>query len=280
MAHPLIRRLVFWILTALSLYVAICAAMWLFQARLIFLPGGGDWDESPADLGLAFTELRLPVDDGATIHAWHVPHADARGTVLFCHGNAGTLRGRLGLVEALHRRGLASLFFDYRGYGKSDGSPSERNTYADCDAAWTWLTTTGGVPPERIVLWGRSLGGAVAVECASRRPVAALVVESSFSSLVDAAAHHYPWAPVRLLLRHRFDAASRIPSIDVPKLFAIFDDDRVVPPHLGRRLVDVAREPKTLLTLTGDHDTALVHAVEARTPLTRFLDAVLPPIAK
>lgn len=274
------RRLLIWLLTALALYVALCALLWLFQARLIFLPGGGNWDDSPADAGLSFRELRLPVERGETIHAWHVPHPNARATVLFCHGNAGTLRGRIGLVEAMHRLGFASLFFDYRGYGKSDGSPSERNTYADCDAAWRWLTTEGNVPPERIVLWGRSLGGAVAVECASRRRVAALVVESSFSSLVDAAAHHYPWAPVRLLLRHRFDAAARVGSIDAPKLFAIFDDDRVVPPRFGRRLFDAAAEPKTLLALPGDHDSALVYTVDARARLDRFLNAALTAPAK
>lgn len=263
--------------TAILTYLVICIVIASLQARLIYFPSKDYWG-TPTDLGLPFADLSLITDDGITIAAWHVPHPHDSGTVLFCHANAGNMGDRLYSVKAFHDLGYSVLIFDYRGYGRSQGKPTEEGTYRDAQAAWRYLVETRGTPPERIVLFGRSLGGAVAIDLAARRKPGALVVESSFTNLVDVGKRHYPLLPVGLLCRYRYDSIKKVPNITCPKLFIHADDDELVPLANGRRLFDAAAQPKHFIQTPGGHnDGGFEHSQAYTDMLKRWLDESLTP---
>jgi fermentation-respiration switch protein FrsA (DUF1100 family) len=245
------------------------------QGRLIYFPSRG-YAATPADVGLAFEDLTLTTSDGVGIAAWYVPCEAAKGTLIFAHGNGGNIADRLHAVKLLHGMGMNVLIFDYRGYGRSEGRPTESGTYEDAAAAWRYLTENRGQSPERIVLFGESLGGAVAIETARRYRPAALVVESTFTSLVDVGRLHYPLLPVRLLLRYRYDSIDKVGAITCPKLFIHGRDDTLVPLDNARRLFEAAAKPKQFLETPGDHNEAgFTYAPEYTQRLAVFLDAVL-----
>ena len=235
-------------------YVAVCVILYVAQPWFVFFPSR-EYGFTPTDIGLAFDDLTLTTSDGLAIAAWYVPHPAATGTVLFCHGNAGNMSDRLVTIQALHALGYNVLIFDYRGYGRSQGSPDEEGTYLDAQAAWRYLTQTLGESPQRVVVAGRSLGGAVAIELATRHQPAALVVESSFTRFVDVARVHYRWVPVRILARYSYDSAAKVAGLSCPKLFLHATGDEVVPIELGRRLYGAAAGPKRFIETPGDHNS-------------------------
>lgn len=242
-------------LVALGTYLLVCVLITALQSKLIYFPMRG-YPITPADVGLAFEDLRLETADGVRIAAWYVAHSDARGSVIFHHGNAGNMSDRLHSLQVLHRMRLNVLMYDYRGYGASEGSPSEEGTYLDADAVWNYLTETRGEPVERIVSFGRSLGGAVAIESARRHPPAALVVESSFTSLEDIGRLHYRLLPVRWMLTYRYDSIRKVGDITCPKLFLHGTEDTLIPIDNGRALFDAAAEPKQFIETPGGHNDA------------------------
>ena len=211
----------------------------------------GNW----APRGIAVEDAWFTAADGTKIHGWYVPHAQPRAVVLFCHGNAGNITHRADVIRELHDRvGARVLVFDYRGYGKSEGKPDEPGVLADARAARTWLAQKAGVAEKRIVLMGESLGGAVAVDLAADG-ARALILENTFSSMPDVAAHHYPWLPVRLLMRTRFNSAAKIRSYHGPLFQSHGDRDSIVPLKFAKRLFDAANEPKHFLLVKGaDHN--------------------------
>jgi fermentation-respiration switch protein FrsA (DUF1100 family) len=197
--------------------------------------------------------------------------------VLFLHGNAGNIAGRAEFLRGLHALDLSVLALDYRGYGRSEGSPTEAGVVADGRAARAWLAGKTGIREQDLVLWGESLGCGVAVELATEG-ARGLVLENAFTSLPDVAAHHYSWAPVRLLMRNRLRAIEKIGQFKGPLLQAHGDSDTVIPYELGRRLFEEANEPKEFVSIAnGDHnDPRSTRFWEAA---DRFLDR-LPPITK
>lgn len=267
-----LRRLGF--IAALT-YVAVCLAVYVFQGRMIYFPTAA-YERTPADVGLDYDTVILTADDGVRITAWYVPADGAMGTVLFCHGNAGNLSDRLTTLRLLNLLGCNVLALDYRGYGTSEGKPDEQGTYLDAEAAWRYLVQEAGHSPERVVLLGRSLGGAVAVELATRHQPAALVVESSFTSLADVGQIHYPLLPVRPLCRFRYDSARKVPDIACPKLFIHSTDDELIPLEVGRRLYEAAAEPKQFLETPGGHNTGgFTYSPEYTRMLGAFLGEAL-----
>lgn len=239
-------------------YLALVLYAYFNQANMLYLPDlpGGRSEATPADAGLVYESVTLTTEDGLKLDAWYVPAPDARGVVLFCHGNAGNITHRLTTLTLLHELGLASLIFDYRGYGLSEGQPSEAGTYRDAEAAWQYLRQRGHAADDIIVM-GRSLGAAVATELAQRHAARALVLESAFTSVPDTAAEHYPFLPVRWLSRFQYDTLRRLPSIHVPVLIVHSRDDEIIPYHHGRRLFEAANEPKEFLELRGGHNDAI-----------------------
>lgn len=265
------------IFLALS-YLALAAALFFLQSGMLYLPDtpGRALEATPADRGLEFEPLSIPTRDGETLDGWFIPAGEARGTLLFFHGNAGNISHRLDSVGLFHRLGLNVLIFDYRGYGRSSGKPSEAGLYRDAEAAWRYLTGERATPADEIVLFGRSLGGAVAVWLAGRVRPAGLIVESSFTSVPDMGAEIYPWLPVRLLARNRFDSRARIGGVKVPVLIIHSRQDEIIPFRHGRRLFEAAAEPKQFLEIAGGHnDGFYVSGEKYREGISEFLDGVL-----
>ena len=238
---------------AVVAYCAVVLLVWSQQDRMIFLPDR-DVEGDPSDVGLEFHDAWFTTDDGLVLHGWFVPAPDAPFTVIFCHGNAGDVGDRLSTLEVLHELGLSVLIFDYRGYGNSEGEPDEAGLYSDAEAAWRHLVSIEGVPPREVVVWGRSLGGAVAAHLARTIDPAALIVESSFPSAIDVARRAYGWLPVDRLLRSRFDAAAALAGTGCPKLFLHSPDDEMIPYELGTRLYEAAASPKRRVDLRGGHN--------------------------
>ncbi len=222
-----------------------------FENAFIFFPiryPQGDW--SPA--GLAYEDVFFQAANGPRLHGWYVPHDQPRAVILYCHGNAGNITHRADVLRVLHNQVKVSVFiFDYRGYGRSEGKPSEAGLLADARAARAWLAKREGIGEKEIVLLGRSLGGAVAVDLAADQGARGLILESTFSSLPDLAAYHYRWLPVRYLLRTKFDSLSKIPRYRGPLLQSHGTADRIVPIRYGQRLFQAASEPKQFFTIAG-----------------------------
>lgn len=241
--------------------LALAALLWLLQPYLLFQPGiaGQSVDRTPAAAGLAYEDVRLRTADGVRIAGWYVAGPrEAAPVVLFLHGNAGNIGHRLESIEQFHRAGAAVLIVDYRGYGNSEGRPSERGTYADARAAWRWLTRERGVPPRRIVVFGRSLGGAVAARLAGETRPAGLIVEATFTSLPELAADLYPWLPARWLTRYAYDAARYLEEVECPVMVAHARADEIVPFAHARRLAAIRPPVVELVELDGGHNDAFL----------------------
>ena len=206
---------------------------------------------SPADVGLEFEELRFRAADGTRLHGWLVP-GGGKIAVLWFHGNAGNVGDRVELLRELHHELRVAVFIlEYRGYGGSEGRPSESGLYLDAEAALAALTRRLGMATESVALLGQSLGSAVAVELANRHPPAGVILESPFTSVPEMAKHHYPWLPVWPLLRSRYDSLSKIANVSAPVLVIHGEDDKIVPPEMGERVLAAAGGSKHLRLIPG-----------------------------
>ena len=262
---------------AAAVLVVVMVLAWLGQGSLVFFPDR-TMRGTPARVGLRFEDVRLRTADGVGLGAWWVEPERARGAVVIAHGNAGNISDRLDTVKLFAGLDLAVLAFDYRGYGSSDGSPSETGTYRDMEAAVAHLEGVRGFERGRSVYYGESLGGAVALATAVRLPPAALVLESTFTSVRAMAAVHYPFVPGFLATRVRYDSRARVRDLRCPLLVLHGPDDSIVPYRMGRELYDAAAGPKAFADLEGDHnDGGLVVSPAARAALRAFLEAHLPP---
>jgi fermentation-respiration switch protein FrsA (DUF1100 family) len=221
-------------------YLIVLLLLMIFEESFIFFPYKYDGSEYWQPPGLTYEDVFFEADDGTKLHGWYCPHESPRAVVLFAHGNAGNITHRADVVRRLQRLGLSVFLFDYRGYGRSEGRPDEDGILADARAARSKLAELAGVSARDIVLMGRSLGGAVAVDLAAEQGARGLVVESTFSSMGDVAAVHYPWLPVRLLLRTRLDSVGKIANYAGPLLQSHGELDGTIPYHLGRQLYDAS----------------------------------------
>jgi len=236
----------------LGVVVIVLTWIYCFQERMIYFPTQS-FVALPSDAGLAHEDVWLQTADGVRLHGWFVPCVESRGTVLFCHGNAGNISQRIETLVILNGLGFNVLIFDYRGYGRSQGRPSEQGTYLDGAAAWDHLLSVRGEPPERIVLLGRSLGGGIASWLAAYNSPAALILESTFTSVTDVGQRLYPFLP-RFLSRVRYDTLGRLGMVRCPLLVAHSPDDEVVSQDFGLRLYVAYKGSKRYLPLCGGHD--------------------------
>lgn len=260
--------------TVLVLFALGVILLWTGQRQLMYFPLADVM--SPAAAGLpSAIPVTFPTDDGLTLHGWWVPPA-ARATghtVLIFNGNAGNRSFRAQLADRLARHGIASLLMDYRGYGENPGAPSEDGLARDARGAREYLAGRPDVDPTRIVYFGESLGTGVAVRLASEHPPFALVLRSPFTSLADVGRQHYPWLPVRWMLRDRFDSLDRIGQVKCPVLVIAGDRDRMIPVALSDRLYAAAPSPKRMVTIEGaDHnDEALADGPRVIASVVAFL---------
>lgn len=252
-------------------YAGLCAFVYVAQPRLVFFPDTRI-GQTPADHGLAYEDVHMNTEDGETIHGWYVPAEGAAKHVLFLHGNAGNISHRPNTIAMLNRMEHAVLIVDYRGYGHSSGRPSEAGTYHDAAAAWDHLTVTRQVNPQDIVIYGRSLGGAIAVWLAAERDPAGLIIESTFSRMADMGVYHYPYLPARLLTRIRYDSVARIADVRCPVFSAHSRDDELVPFELGKALADAAPTLERFVVLNGGHNEAFFNG---GTEYQQLLDAFI-----
>ncbi len=244
-------------------YGLLVLLLWLMQDRLIYFPQLGKAAvATPAAVKLPFENVRITTADGETLAAWWVPVRAARpnGIVLLLHGNAGSVADRIAYLPHFNAMGYAVLLVDYRGYGASSGSPTEQGTYLDAHAAWRWLAEQQGARPADVVVVGESLGGAVAAELAARMQPRALILVSTFTSIGELGAGIYPWLPVRLISRYRYDTLAHLGGYRGPVLIAHSRDDEIVPYAHGERLYAAAAGSKTWLELRGGHNTGFLFA--------------------
>ena len=234
------------------------------ESDLVYFPEK-TLETSPEKYGMVYGTVQVPSTDSARLVCWIIPSADTSTLwLLYLHGNAGNM-AKQGYVEhyaQLHKLGFNILTVDYRGYGESSGRPTEQGLYDDARAGYEYLRSVQHVPGRRIVVYGYSLGSAVAVQLSSTVPTAGLIIEGAFTSITDVGAEHYPFIPVRWIVGDRFGSKARIGSITVPKLFVHARDDNTIPIRFGRALYDAAPEPKTFLEVQGGHENA--HTVDAR----------------
>ena len=245
----------------------------LIDRYFVFFPDREVFQD-PGDSGLDFEDVFFTAADGVRLHGWFVPGRDET-TLVWFHGNAGNIAHRVDNVAELHAKlGVSVFIFDYRGYGKSEGEVSEHGTYLDAEAALVYVRSRDGVAEDRLVLFGRSLGCAVAVETATRSEVYAVVLESPFTSLRAMARRHYPLlSPISLLIKTKYDCLAKIADIDAPLMVLHGDRDEVVPYEMGREIFEAANPPKRFYAIegAGHNDTYLVGGAAYYDALASFL---------
>ncbi len=242
---------------AAACYVFLLAITFLLQPRLMYFPITR-LQMIPTQVGLPYEDVNFDTRDGLRLHGWYIPAQGASHTVLFFHGNAGNISHRLESLAIFHRLGLNTFIIDYRGYGNSQGSPDEHGTYQDALAAWEHLRRQKQIKPGDIILFGRSLGGAVAAWLATQVNPRGLILESTFTSLPDLGADHYWFLPVRWLSRYHYDTQARLTALSVPVLIVHSRDDRIVSFHHAQNLYAAANPPKRFLELRGGHNEGFV----------------------
>lgn len=263
------------LLLVFSMYLLLSVVLYLAQNRMVFLanmPGRG-LVATPQDAGFTFEEIGLTNANGTWLHGWFVPAPESRGTVLFLHGNAGNISHRLDSIAIFRELGLSTLIFDYSGYGQSGGKPSEKNTYTDAQAAWDYLVNERGVKPQNIVIFGRSLGGAVASQLTINTRPGAVIIESCFTSAPDMAQRLYPFLPTRLLTRLEYPVIENVSNLSSPLLVVHSRQDEIIPFDMGETLYAATPEPKEFLELSGDHNGGfLMNRERYQDGLKSFLD--------
>jgi fermentation-respiration switch protein FrsA (DUF1100 family) len=265
------------LMTLVVAYLAVVLLVYFGQSRLIYFPEAvQEIRNTPKDIGLDYTSVNITTTDNETLHGWLMSVPDAKGTVLFFHGNAGNISHRINYLAMFKRLGYNTLLFDYRGYGQSSGVPSESGTYLDAQAAWHYLTETKGIAPARIILFGESLGGAVATWLAAREKPGLLALTSTFTSAPDLATAIYPFLPVRWMTRFHYNTLASLQSVTCPVFIAHSPQDEIVPFEHGQHLFQAASEPKQFLTLEGGHNIGFIFMQVAWIKsLGAFMDAHL-----
>jgi len=268
----MIRASVAALLIGLGVYALIVAYMFFNQRHLLYHPDVKRVD--PTTIGISGSEVTtITTPDGEKLVAWYAPAAAGRPTVLFLHGNAGSIAERPLRFQYYRQAGFGVLYLSWRGYGGSTGQPSEHGLLVDANAAYDWLTAKG-VSPDKLVLVGESLGSGVAVQLAASRPVAAVALEAPYTSMVDVARSHYGWLPVGLLLLDRFDSIDAIAKVRAPLIIFHGDADPIVPFALGKRLFEAAPGPKRFVAIPGGtHESIFEEATWAQ-EVAFFLAAV------
>jgi len=241
------------VLIGTGVYAGLTLLLSMTQSNLVYHPRKSV-DATPKQIGLPFKNITFPACDGTRLNGWWVPAADAKWIVLFCHGNTGNIGNRLEIINIIHRLGMSMFLFDYRGYGNSEGTPDEQGTYDDARAAFDWILKTQKCTPTDIIVFGRSLGGAVASHLASTVNPRALVLESSFTSITELGSRMHPFLPVRLMARYSYPTLEHVRKVQCPVLVVHSPEDNLVPYEHGRRLFDAVTGPKTFLEITGGHN--------------------------
>jgi len=227
--------------------------LYFMQPKFLYGPVG-EISYTPGELGLDFEKVIFRTDDGLQLNGWYIPADNSRFTMLFCHGNGGNMMHRLDSINIFHDLGLNCFIFDYRGYGNSQGKPSEEGTYTDAMAAYKWLIEEKGISTNDIIIFGRSLGGSIAAQLAGKIKVKALVIESTFTSYIAIGKKFYPYMPVRWFAGFSYQTINHIKEVHCPVMIIHSRDDEVIPFEFGLELYEAAKEPKDFVEILGSHN--------------------------
>ena len=230
------------------------------ERAAVFFPGR-EILATPDQVGLSYENIHFDTEDGVRLNGWLMKKADRAPTIIFIHGNAGNIGDRLEKILLFYRMGLNVFIFDYRGYGKSQGTPTEEGIYKDAKAAYDYLERRGDLDPTWFMAYGESLGGAVAIDLATKRKLTCLIADSTFTNAIDIAKRIYPFIP-SFLINIKLDSLSKVKTLDTPKLFIHSPEDEMIPYALGRRLYDEAKPPKEFLDIQGTHNEGLSYSQE------------------
>ena len=249
------------ILAIALFYIAAMIAIYFVQAVFIYAPQmpSRELEATPANISLVYEDLNLITADNENIHAWYIPAKEkTRKTLLFLHGNAGNISHRLETIKIYHQFGLNVFIFDYRGFGKSTGKPSEDGIYIDAKTAWQYLIEEKNLSAKDIIIAGRSLGGGVATELAKDVHPALLILESTFTSMTEVSGIHYPFMPTGLIVKHRYETISKLADIHCPVVFIHSKQDEVIPFEQSLRNFAAANEPKQFIEIHGGHGSGFL----------------------
>ncbi|NUM55950.1 MAG: alpha/beta hydrolase [Candidatus Hydrogenedentes bacterium] len=263
--HVLLRALVLFAVVVVVFYV-----VFFFAQQPLIYQSAREVTRTPGDFGWAFENIVMPVN-GETTTGWYLPMENARGTILLCHGNGGNVGSHLDVTRLFREMNFSVLIFDYGSYGESTGSPSEERVYADAKAMWDYLTKQRSLPPDSIIIWGQSFGGAAACDLASKVRPAALVLESTFTSMADAAFSNFPYFPADWFLRSHFRCIDKIGKVQSPVLIIHSIDDTQYPIAHGKALYARAPEPKHFIETRGDHYDTVPPKSRYRPQIESFL---------
>ena len=252
----------------------------MLEGIFVFQPSSWENRNWASLSGLPLEEVWLSVEESVTVFGWFVDAGPTKPVLLWCHGNAGNISHRLENIRELHQRGVSVLIFDYRGYGRSSGTPSEIGMYQDAFASYDYLIHQRRVSPGRIVIFGRSLGSCVAGEVAINRPSAGLIVEGAFPSIQAMADHHYLGLPARWFVDVEFDLTQKLTKLKIPLLVLHGEQDSIVPVHLGQQVFNAAHEPKRWYVVLGaDHnDVPFVGGEPYFQQVLNFIHSVVPQL--
>jgi len=269
---------VIWSITILAAgtYIVLCLVLFFVQAKLLFYPNipSRKLTAVPTDTGLDYESVSITTSDNIAIHGWFVKAQAAAGTLLFFHGNAGNISHRLDSIKIFHDLGLSVFIIDYRGYGRSEGEVSEAGTYLDAESAWNYLVQARKIPAQRIIVFGRSLGAAIAAHTAARFTPGGLILESAFTSVPDMAARLYPVFPVRLLSRFQYNTREKLQSVSCPVLIIHSPEDEIIPFENALQLYRAAAAPKELYKIRGSHNEGFLSSGRLyREGIKKFIDA-------
>lgn len=258
--HKLTKRIGLSVIRIVLLsYLGLMAFLFFFQSHFIYRPSK-EIIVTPAALRLKYENVSLVTADHYKLDGWFVPAENPKGTVLFCHSNAGNMSNYIDAVEVFNELGFNILLFDYRGYGLSEGKPTEQGTYLDAEAAWEFLVQSKKTDPLEIIIVGRSLGAAVAVLLAGRHTPSLLIIESAFTSFPDIAAVHFPYLPARILARYKYDVIDLLQKVECPILVVHSRDDEIVPFEHGRKIFNSLKGKKEFLAISGPHNEGFVES--------------------
>ncbi|MCW8900780.1 MAG: alpha/beta hydrolase [Gammaproteobacteria bacterium] len=257
----ILRKVLFSTFIAIALFLLVLNAyLYLNQSAMLFYPAT-TLDATPTDWGMSYESVEFELENKTKISGWYLPYPQAEKTVLFFHGNGGNISHRGDSLYIFHQLKLNVLIIDYPGYGKSSGKPSEKGLYQSANAAWHYLITNKKVRPKNIIVFGRSLGGAVAVDLASRVKAGAVILESTFSSVQDMVNRLFPLISKFIYLRYSFDSFSKINKITAPILIIHSSDDEVIPFVLGEKLYSAVLADKTFLKIEGGHNDGFMKSI-------------------
>lgn len=218
---------------------------------------------TPSNINLEYENIYFTTKDKVKLNGWFIKAENPKATFLYCHGNAGNISHRLGVIEILNKLNLNVFIFDYRGYGRSQGFPSESGLYKDCEAAYDYLIKREDIRKDKIIAFGKSIGANLAIDLASKRNLAGLIVYAGFTCAYDMGKRIFPFLPLfKWIVTIKYDAKNKIKNILIPKLIIHSVDDEIIPFELGKELFGAASEPKEFYPMCGGHNEAILMARE------------------